>query len=183
MEEHHNGVESQLDWLLRHNQMNLGELDRERLLVILEGMLQGQMLVFHALAAETRQSGVIAAQRDIISGLQAQITAANQTLEAANHAVASLEEPQDDYYRTLMLALAGSTATAWSGSQESVVAFEQLITGVWRGVERAMSQGDLDPGGETATWWKHAARENFGFPRAIEEKEEADEKTPEDDDG
>jgi len=177
MEQH---VAAHLDWLLRNNQMDLAELSRDRLQEIIEGLLHGQVLTFSALAAETRQSAVIAAQREMIAGLQQQLEHANSIISMANSTVAALENEGDLFYRDLVLTLANVASDSENGSLQ-----EHLMTGIWRGVSRAIEQGDIPHDEGIGLWWSRAATNNFGFGQEeqVDDGEEGSEASAEDDGG
>ena len=163
-------VDQHLDWLLRNHQIDLSGLERERLEQLTIGLLRGQVLVFEELGQETRQSQIIGAQQQLHHDLQAQMGLANQTIANLSTAVARLEETDDHYYKSTVLMLVDLVMRSWmtEGRQPAI---EILFTGLWRAVEAALQNGDIDPESPVAQWWMQAARENFGFPMLGEEPE------------
>ncbi len=163
--ENNSRVEKHLDWLLRNYQIDLGNLERERLEQLTEGLLQGQVIVFGELARETRQTEVIEAQKELIRGLQQQLGGTQALITNANNAVAALQDVPDQFYQDNLLLLADLIMRTWDRSSRDQVA-ENLMTGLWRCVTEAISRGDTEADSPIAQWWTMTARTNFGFPMA-----------------
>jgi len=157
-----NTIERHLDWLLRNCQVDLETLERERLEQLTQGLLRGQVQVFEELGRETRQSEIIASQQQLVTELQNQLSAAHASIGNMSASLAALQNHEDLYYKDTILLLADLIMRSWSTDGDLQV-FETLMTGMWRAITNAITNGDIAPDSPVAGWWAALAQRNFGF--------------------
>jgi hypothetical protein len=151
-------AEDYLDSLLRQNQLDLAALDRDRLEAILRGLLAGQIAVFTALGAETRQSTMIRNQGAVIENMTAAVSRANAMATEADVATV-----QHNPYQELLVTLAHIIPESLHANRPACV--EQMLTAVYRGLEQAAEEGELIEDG-VLVWWRDAAQRGFQSPEA-----------------
>jgi DNA gyrase/topoisomerase IV subunit A len=129
-------TEQQHDYLLRMNQLNLSELEHERLLTVTRELLTSLVGVYSALAEETQQVSIIKTQREMIDSLHQNITSLSQALASTNARLASLQKPQEAFYQSLVLSMANVAAHKLADAPGHCVA--DLLSGLSRGINESL---------------------------------------------
>lgn len=164
-------VDQHFDQLLRLAQVDLSELDRERLEEITLGLIEGQIAIVQALGAETKHSQVINSQREIISGLQEQVALAQQTLASANEALGAFEDTEETYYRDMIMAMAQAVMDDWEEQEFQ----KKLLLGLWQGLRSATNEGMLDKTSDLYQGWSQMIEQEFTPPTEAEAEDEVQE--------